>query len=473
MYIFHNKSYFYKMEIKNNVKTLLASIVLLSFFWITFIITKQISKDSEDKNELFIPKSAIFAAKLDAKKLANKAFFSILFEEKDDKIIKKLRETLSKQSDTNPEMGINFLSDLVVFSSPYKNGKVLGVTVNLTNSEHFTKNVSELLGKEQLLEVVDNVGIILTYVPNTTSSKINKKELKNYFEKEIQPLSENSTSRFPELNAKNTNFLQSFSNGKIFGTSTCFTSTDVAFNLIGNGIGFNGDLLISQDKFANVYAAPKILSPKAGNFHFSSGIIPKSLQDSLCVYAKKIGINLPKLKSISMNYGGLGIQNDENGMKILPDIDLLLEFTTAFSLSDVLKNDTLLEKIGGEFQDDKLKIGGKIYYISQLDAKTVSLSALKTPAIVANKRNELFAVKGNLSTLLKIEGGGMIVSFLEIVPAYRASKELFNNIDNVNVTIVKSTPKNAKLNGLVNFKKDHSAMTEMIKFLLEIQFILM
>jgi hypothetical protein len=151
----------------------------------------------------------------------------------------------------------------------------------------------------------------------------------------------------------------------------------------------------------------------------------------------------------------------------------LLEFNSSFSISNLLKQDTLLSKIAGKYDNNTLSIGGKKYFVNQLNSKTISISVSDSPTIVSNKKNELFAIKGNISSLLKVEGGGMIVSLLEMVPAFKVSKELFSNLEDVNITVRKTNSKKADLNGKIIFKKDHFVMNEMMKFILEMQFVLM
>ncbi len=158
-------------------------------------------------------------------------------------------------------------------------------------------------------------------------------------------------------------------------------------------------------------------------------------------------------------------------MTVLPEIDLLLEFKTAFSGS-LFKQDSILKKIGAKFENKIFKIGGKRYYYDQIDSKTISISSYESTAIVRNKNHELFSVKGSLSSLLKIEGGGMIVSLLDMIPAYKASKELFTNINDVNITLKKSKGNKGLMQGSIIFKKDHFVMNEMLKFALEMQMVL-
>ena len=66
----------------------------------------------------------------------------------------------------------------------------------------------------------------------------------------------------------------------------------------------------------------------------------------------------------------------------------------------------------------------------------------------------------------------MIITLLDMIPAYKASKELFTNIDDVNISLNKSKGNTAKMKGSITFKKDHFVMNEMLKFALEMQLIL-
>jgi len=456
------------MRIKNNIKTLLTSIVLLAFIWAAFLITQLISKAPEHKNEYFIPENASFAVKLDSRKLVNKALFTLLFEGRDEKIVAKIRELLSKPREAKKDIGVNLLSDAVVFASPFKNGKLVVVALNLSNTSDFEANIPEHLNDKQVIEIIDNVGFILTYISTEDMNSIDKREITAYFEKNIRPLSDNSTSRFlGEM--KDGSFLQSYTKGNIFGKDSYFTNSRTEFELAENGIDLTSELDLSKKTSK---PAGKILIPRYGNFHFSNGIVPSSLQDSLSAIAGRLGLKLPALKSVSMNYGGINIQTNDDGMTVLPEIDLLLEFKSAFSVENIFQQDTILKKIGGKFENKIFKIGGKRYYYEQIDSKTISISSSESTAVIRNKNQELFAVKGNLSSLLKIEGGGMIVSLLDMIPAYKASKELFTNIDDVNITLKKSKGNKAKMKGSIVFKKDHFVMNEMLKFALEMQMIM-
>jgi hypothetical protein len=174
--------------------------------------------------------------------------------------------------------------------------------------------------------------------------------------------------------------------------------------------------------------------------------------------------SVPDFKSISMNYKGINIISDGSGMHPLPIMDLLIEFKTNFNVSDFFENAPFVDQIEGEFSNNQLKIAGFTYYINQINSTTVSIGSTKNLEIIENKKQELFSVKGNLSSVLKIKGGGMIVSFIEVVPLFKSSKELFGNVEKFDITLIKETPQKAQVNGKLIFKKGHSTLNEIIKF---------
>ena len=83
MYIFKIKSYFYSMKNKSKLKQFLNSIVLLSFLWILFFISKFTFEEEKNNNLNYIPSDAEVAVRINSNELIKSSLFSILFESKD------------------------------------------------------------------------------------------------------------------------------------------------------------------------------------------------------------------------------------------------------------------------------------------------------------------------------------------------------------------------------------------------------
>lgn len=455
------------MQYKKLFKNLLSSLVLIGFLWLIFFISTLFNVKQENSNDKFIPESATFAFRIDGRELTEDVLYSIFIDSKDEKVVQKIKDLISESRDKSyNDIGVNFVSDIIVFSNPYKNGAILGISLNLNNSDKFRSNIQSLLSKNQSFEIIDDVGIILTYTPDKKNEPITDHEFQQFFTSNILPLREKSVSPFIEK-VDSKKFLEAYTKGYVFGSSTCFSSSDIQFEMLKKSIELNGDLTIAQKQLEAISVPEKLLKAQKGDFHFSTSIIPKSVQDSLNNYCAKAEINLPPVKTISLNYRGLNIINDETGMHTLPEIDLLIEFKQPISASVSLNDKHLLTYLDAVFLGNQLIVNDKKYFIQQIGENSIYLGTNKNPSFSNNSNKEILSIQGNLSSILKVDGGGMIVSFLEIVPAYRASKELFNNTEGFNITLKKESKEHVKLTGEIYFKKEHFAMNEVLKLVLE------
>jgi len=308
------------------------------------------------------------------------------------------------------------------------------------------------------VEVIDNVGFILIPLNEST---ISNADLSTYFTKYIK----NNSQRESSFSKTNNSSVQVYTKGKLFGESSCFNSSRLNLQMLKTGFELDGDFKIGKSTTENI-PSKILLKTSKNDFHFSSSIIASALQDSINVQLKKLNYNLPDFKAISFNYKGISIINDDSGMHPLPNIDLLLEFKKDFDIDAFLKEAEFVNQIDGTYFNYQLKIAGTTYYINQINKTTVSIGSTKNLETVENKTNQLFSVKGNLSSVLKIEGGGMIVSFLEVVPLFKSTKELFANVNDFDITVNKESITKAKLNGKLDFKENVSSFNEITKFIL-------
>lgn len=439
------------------IKKLLAAVVLLSILWLLFFFTQLFCQQPENNNNLCVPENSTFAVRINGRSIAEHTFFSVFLEEKDEKLLHKIRNTIDElKNEDFKDLGINFLSDMIVFSTPYKDGDLIGISLNLSKPSVFKKNCPSVFGKNQFYDVHENVGLILFYHSN---NQINSKELLSYLHKQIPAKNPFVSDR------QDKKIVQMHTKGNVFGNASYFSSSNLFFETEKSKITIKGKLNI-VDKYATLASGKTyFLETEKESFHFSTAIVSNTIQDSLKEILDKMGLKLPQIQSISMNYKGMEIVNNETGMHTLPTIDLVLKFKNPTSVNSILNNTELLTKLEAKFHDNELTIGKHNYYVKQLDKYTIFFGKSKNPIFSNNA--EIIAIKGNLSSILKIEGGGIITSFLEIVPIYRASKELFDNTKVFEVVIVKENEKQAKIKGNITFKKGHYPMNEFLKFLLE------
>lgn len=448
------------MQKLKSIKKVLAAVVLLSILWVLFFFTQLFCLKPQNNNNLFIPENATFAIRMDGKSIAEHTFFSVFLEAQDEKSLRKLRSSLAElRTKELKDVGIDFLSDMIFFSTPYKNGNLFGISLNLTKPKEFTKNCPDIFGKNQFVDVHENVGLILLYKPDNSAHKVSQKELLSYLHNQI------STKNPFVADHQKEKVIQLYTKEPVSGNSSYFSASNLFFEIRQSGIDMDGNLYISNKNAAKEGEKTYFLTADKNAFHFSTAIISTSIQDSLENILGSMGLNIPKIQAISFNYKGMEIVNNETGMHTLPKINLVLKFKEPAAINTLLNNPELLNKLDAQFENNELTIGKQTYYLQQLDQHTIFLGVDKHPVI--SDHPPIIAVKGNLPSLLKIEGGGIITSFLEIVPIYRASKELFNNTKNFEIVIQKTNKNKAKIKGNITFKKDHYAMNEFLKFLLE------
>lgn len=442
------------------VKKLLSAIVLLSTLWLLFFFTQLFCQKPENKNDLFVPDNSTFAVRINGRSIAEHTFFSVFLEGRDEKLLRKIQNTIDDLKDQEiKDLGINFLSDMIMFSCPYKDGDLIGISVNLLKPSAFKKNCPSIFSDNQFYDVRDNVGMILFYRTNDKKNKVKSKELLSFLHKHT-PAKNPFISDIQEKK-----IVQMYTKGSVFGNSAYFCSSNLFFETQKSKVTIEGKLNIIDNNSSLAAGKTYFLETEKESFHFSTAIVSNTIQDSLKEILDKMGLKVPQIRSISMNYKGMQIVNNETGMHTLPNIDLVLKFKNPTSARSILNDTELLSKLEAQFHNNQLTIGNHTYYVQQLNKYTIFFGNSKNP--IFSNDPEIVAIRGNLSSILKIEGGGIITSFLEIVPIYRASKELFNNTKNFEVVIKKENEKFATIKGDITFKKGHYPMSEFLKFLLE------
>jgi hypothetical protein len=106
-----------------------------------------------------------------------------------------------------------------------------------------------------------------------------------------------------------------------------------------------------------------------------------------------------------------------------------------------------------------------------LSPNEVYIGVTPAPKWKQHTGKELLVVSGNLKPLMKIEGGGLMTSFLEMIPEYRASKQLSEHIDRFELQMRRSGSNHALMQGKMVFGNHYHPMNELIKFLLTGEFL--
>lgn len=433
-------------------KYILTPLILIISLWIILYLLNFSKEESVSEHLKIIPKNAKTVIQIKGNNLAKETIFEMLFQSKNDSIITVIKEKLSEEKEIEINLGVNFFSNYYLFESIYNKETLFGVLLPLNDSEDFEKTMNDLNNPSIFSTNQDDIGIILY------SQKLATADLEKFYKSKMNKGNdfkfENKGQVFQSISRNN-------KNSKI----NPFSNANSGITMNGKQVAINGDFTIAPNFQKDFHTISNQLASKPGYFHFSNGFFPDTIQYFVNNLIKNYELTFPKIQSISMNYNG--VEMLESGSYILPNLELVLNFNEKFDIQTILSNETLLEKIEGEVKENSLKINTKTYYFKQLSANSIYIGDVQNPTF--KKASPSFIeINGNLSALLKINGGDMFLSFLDGIPAYKGPKDLFNSIENTSI-VLKKQGNNTKLKGAIDFKTENYTMDELIQFILTIQ----
>ena len=231
----------------------------------------------------------------------------------------------------------------------------------------------------------------------------------------------------------------------------------------------NGKLLLNPDHSDKITYLGKTLQPDG--FHLSGTQLPVSMNDSLRKWLTPYNINLPQIQTLSLNLRGTKIINHSSGFFVIPQMELYVKTAHSFDIEKLLSDKKLQTYFDYEIDSNCIRFQDERLFFDQLTPTEFYIGVTPKPKWTKHSGKELLIVKGNLKPLMKIEGGGLMTSFLEMIPEYRASKQLSDHIDRFELTMRRTGNKHALLQGKMVFGDDYHPMNEIIKFLLTGEFV--
>jgi hypothetical protein len=431
-----------------------------------FLIEKPI------ENLSHIPSNTIFAMRLDGSSALKSTLFAILLEANDPEVIEVINEQINKKwkkKGSNKSLGIDFLSDIVVYVFPFEGEKMLGLTYNLKRPDLMRKNASIALDSTQCYAINEDIGVVLKYLGNKafTPEKRNKaiglaKQIA------FHPMKSELATKISEK--KTNKFVQLTSQGMLYGSSTLFTRTDMDLSLEAHSLVLNGQLIKNVGEkgiFSN-----SNFNLKPSGMHFYTTLIPEKIQDSLQHTIALVNLKLPNLQAIGLNYRGLEIKNPDGVLINSPDIDVVLNFKYPVDLYAALRASTFLKELKMEFKNETtITNGQKDFYLTKIDSKTYLFSSLKNVKVKKNPQTCLLCMEGDLSNFTNVSGDKWLMLFLNNFPFYYNSKNFFSKTNGVKISINNTNGSKAKLDGRIDFKKEFSPMNEFFKYAVQNNFI--
>ncbi len=428
-------------------------VTTLLVIWVLFYVSSVFLTENQKENLNYFPSNSLIKIRIDGKKIVEKTAGSLLFDYKEDKVLTQLDTLLNRMfKDTTQakRMGINFLSDIGVFTDKQSDGLLLGLLVNVNNEKLFTSNVPKQLIDNQASYFKNGVGVIINYIPTTSGKSIN-----------IAKIAESI------LNSKSSNPFTSNSN------------KDVVMEVISSNSGNyknplgTGKLAIwiedQEIKMEGKLDKPSTTSNnsnytlRTNGLNISINAIDPTLNKTIASLLDKKGVKIPSIQSLSFNYRGVNLEEGgDQGFYVQPKMDILLNFEKEHNLDSTLSALDKLNAWGVKRTTNEIAIGTQKYTIKSVNSKTLFLGT-NPESIRKSSPTELYKLEGDLGKLTDIKGASFILSFLEMMPPYAATKTLFSSIENSSI-VVKKSNKSLDFKGSIRFKKDKHTLTEFVRF---------
>ncbi|MES2799275.1 MAG: hypothetical protein V4638_04605 [Bacteroidota bacterium] len=430
-------------------------ILLLCFTtWMTIRIVGFVLSDFPNENVEFVPNNAYFAMRVDGRELAETTLFTLLFNAKDEEVIDLIKEKSKKiQGKKTSLSGVNPLSDIVLFKVEEKGIDYTGVLLNLIDSKKFLHEIKAKFKQNVGVCTNKNVGLIL-FSTSQSQQKLQKKSKEFLAVKHDKNHSifykSSSKKRLTELH------LHQGDQSDAQEISLSFEQDSSFFNVNGTSVSKN-DIKESTSKF--------FLVPRG--IHISNYSIPGPWADSLQkIILNTTSLNLPSIKAFSMNYLGVDVLNHPSGYVPLPDMDIVLEFNKPLSIQQFLSDLVAKNQFICEMTDQAITIEGKTLYFKQLDDNIIYIGRSKDPKYMQKKNNCVVLIKGNLSPLSNIQGGGLMTNLLALSPAFQATKVLGEKTEYIDLEITKTSSRKVSIIGKMKFKEGNYPINEVLRFLL-------
>lgn len=413
----------------NATVSLLAGILLLLILWGMYSVLFLYSfQNKAPKLHYSIPNKAELVVELDGRDV----FFDFLnstFIKGEGEDIVHLMKNLSKTKTEQKQYGINWLQPVIYFKSSYKNKAIQGLVVQIINLKEWKNNSATLFENGCFSDNKEHSGIIVQ------SDKLSKRELADFTK---------------SLYHENTIYGKAIADNHIITvrqkTKTWSTKFDVFIN--NNTISTYGTADFNESYSSNSLNFK--LTP--ADFHFSSDIITKELSDTL---QRLIGTRL-RLSGISMNYRGMTITDLNNQMVIIPDADFILGFNETTSVEQ------LVESIpNADLNDNKtmMHIGEKIFYIRQLNSKSIYLGTNTNIELHPNKQHFGILLTGSLKPLMNIQASRFIKAIIRMSPQVALGMDLSEEVELLYIQLKPVNDQSYELASTIQFNTDEAALS--------------
>jgi hypothetical protein len=404
------------------------SILFISACFIGIIILTRTQIKSNQELVVNLPQSTKLHILINGYNFFEEVIFSELFEHKDEIVIEKIKDLFKKRKKRKSnlqELNIDYTKPIELVQIEYKSKNVVVLKFNIDNLTEFDKNINN--NHLPIFRIKEN-GFLILNSPNKNLDKIKEIFKTNQFSYHLKnDLSKQVISRFQNTKLISKSAIQ-FDKNKIL--------IDISSDLIDN--------------------KHTVLCPRG--FHFSTSI---NLNNNLPFKSHLAQIiKFEELEYISLNYLGLKMTDDD----LVPAVP---RFEAICTYKNSTQADSLIQRVLYEMKSpidkkeiDEYSLADQRIKFKQLDSNQFVISTLEDDYKLKNiELNPYFT--GNPRNLILVENAGWKGLFLELIPTFKATKNLLD--DNIQVKTKRTGVKAQQIS--ITFKQKQS-LHELLKFAL-------
>ncbi len=424
--------------------------MVLAFLWLVLFSIQFIYDEPENDNRKFIPASAHVVICIDGN-LAIKTILDDLVSFDNQELIDELNTT---EFDTKrEELGINFNSEIYLFSLEHDGSNFQGALFNLNDTDDFESTFKKTESNSVHIASNSSVGLILINNDESQNQTSNKK---------LTALA--STIMNDKANMYDSYFAENRSSSVINLWSReknkeAFNWASLELSMHESVISMSGDFV--SDEISTDGQLPK-LAINPSMFHASMDFLSKTINDSII---DQFTEQIPDLLGMSMNYSSVKIVQ-EPYFTLVPNADFIYHFT------DTVHGESLLRQFNEDstitdLTSSTFDFHGTTFHYAQLTSRSIFLGRTGFDSSLITSAPYAFVLKGKPDVFTQIEGNSFLMRLLDIFPMYRAGKGMAHAIEDIDVKVSQKSKVNFKLEGKIEFKKDRIASIELLLFLLE------
>lgn len=426
----------------------------LIIIWVSVLSFSVLFTNENQRQLQLVPETNNFVFKLKFKDFLKSATYSMVFNSKDQQLLNTFQEFIkNQQKEKDNDFGINFFSDVLVFGDKFEKGELYVIIVNLTDKQKFTKNLPAFLTNNQALLVKNGVGIIASY----TGKKTNLKAKIDTYLAELK-----IHKRVNESKKKENEFFNLSLNDYVINKDFQIKKGEIYSELSEQELNIKGAFELEKP-FKRPRKWTLRQEYELRPFHFETSFFSPSIQDTLQNFFAKVGLKVPKMQGISINYYGLDIQDNEMGIIFTPRFDMILHFENDIKNEDLFFDHDQLLKFGFDYNGVFLKAGDIHYAIERLDNRTMFIGFNRN-LITKKKDHILMKISGDLGKITEISGGGFVQSMINIIPPYKASKDFFSTIQEYRLSMAPRSNHLLFVRGKIKLQDKYYLYNEFLKF---------